>query len=100
MNIQPINAKTENEYTGANINKLIATGYQDQTWATYRQWRLLGFQVQRGQKGTRLQKIVVVTEKRSGKEKRVPRGFTVFNVDQVAPIEATTEQENTVKAIA
>tara|TARA_R110002096_G_scaffold356080_1_gene549317 strand:+ start:170 stop:448 length:279 start_codon:yes stop_codon:yes gene_type:complete len=87
MNVQPTNAKTGNEYTNTNVLKLICAGYEDNTWATYRQWLQLGFQVQKGQKGTRLQKIVVVNEKRSGKEKRVPRTFSVFNVSQVVEIE-------------
>ena len=87
---QPTNAKTGNQYTNGNVFKLLETGYTDQVWATYRQWIELGYQVQKGEKGTRLTKIVTVINKQAtgddNKKKSVPRGFTVFNIAQVEKI--------------
>lgn len=85
----PVNAKTGKEYTGYNINELMETSYQDQTWATFLQWKELGFSVCKGEKGTKLVKIVSVEDaKDPSKKKNVPRGFTVFNIAQVQKIEA------------
>lgn len=87
---QPINAKTGNPYTGGNIAELIEAGFDTQIFATYRQWQELGYQVQKGEKGTRLIKMVTVINKKAkddeAKKKNVPRGFTVFNIAQVAKI--------------
>ena len=86
----PTNAKTGNAYSGGNIFELLQTGYTDQVWATYRQWQELGLQVQKGEKGTRLIKMVSVINKKAkddeAKKKSVPRGFTVFNIAQVEKI--------------
>jgi antirestriction protein ArdC len=86
----PTNAKTGNAYSGGNIFELLQTGYTDQVWATYRQWQELGLQVQKGEKGTRLIKMVTVINKKAkddeAKKKKVPRGFTVFNIAQVEKI--------------
>lgn len=86
----PTNAKTGNAYSGGNIFELLQTEYTDQVWATYRQWQELGYQVQKGEKGTRLIKMVTVINKKAkddeAKKKNVPRGFTVFNIAQVAQI--------------
>lgn len=87
----PTNALTKKEYTGGNIAELQSTGYSDNTWATYRQWKSLGYQVQKGEKGTKIIKFVKVErkDKKTGKveEKLAPKGYTVFNIAQVAEIE-------------
>ena len=85
--IQQINATTGKAYTGGNVSELIAAGFESNQWATYRQWQAEGLQVQRGQKGTRITKMVKIICKKEQKEKLVPRYYTVFNAEQVAPIE-------------
>ena len=87
----PINAKTGKEYTGGNIVLLAQNDFSESIWATYRQWKDLGMQVQKGQKGTRCTKMVEVIDKKTNKTKMVPRGFTVFNIEQVAKI--VTEED-------
>lgn len=87
--MKPTNYTTEKEYTGGNIFLLLDTPFTDQRWATYKQWKNAGFQVQKGQKGVRLTKIVSIDDKKTGEPKKVPRGFTVFNIDQVKEIQAT-----------
>ncbi len=82
----PTNYTTEKEYTGGNVFTLLDSKYADQRWATYRQWKLAGFQVQKGQKGFKLTKIVTVEDKKTGEPKKVPRSFTVFNIEQVKEI--------------
>ena len=86
----PVNAKTQKPYQGGNIIALLESGYENQIWATYRQWKELGYQVQKGEKGTHLKKIVTVEKKKKNGDKvkkNVPRGFCVFNIDQVAEME-------------
>ncbi len=83
----PINALTRNEYTGGNRCLLLGTFYPEQEWATYKQWLELGYQVQKGQKGTKLTRMMVIKSKDGGKDKTVPRYYTVFNVEQCKYIE-------------
>ena len=85
--LAPINALTQNEYTGENRCLLLATFYPEQEWATYKQWLELGYQVQKGQKGTKIVRMMVIKSKNGGKDKTVPRHYTVFNVDQCKLIE-------------
>jgi len=83
----PINTTTGKEYTGSNVAELLAAGFTSNEWATYKQWQGEGMQVQRGQKGTRITKMVKIICKKEHKEKLVPRYYTVFNAEQVAPVE-------------
>lgn len=61
-------------------------------WFTYRRWLALGFQVQKGEKGTKLTTFVPIekTDPDTGVKKVVstrPRTCTVFCRCQVKPIE-------------
>ena len=85
--IEQINATTGKAYTGGNVTELIAAGFESNEWATYKQWQGEGLQVQRGQKGTRITKMVKIICKKEQKQKLVPRYYTVFNAEQVTPIE-------------
>ncbi len=85
--IEQINATTGKAYTGGNVTELIAAGFASNEWATYKQWQGEGLQVQRGQKGTRITKMVKIICKKEQKQKLVPRYYTVFNAEQVTPIE-------------
>lgn len=91
MNAAPRNITTGVEYTGGNVNRLDAAmaehDYPTSEWATYRQFSENGRQVQKGQHGVRLQRVVMVT-KANGKTDRALKGFTVFNVAQTAEAEA------------
>ena len=79
-----MNALTGNEYKGSNVTTLMATGRQDQIWATYRQWIKLGLQVQKGEKGTRLCKVTrVEKENEEGLKRTSVSYFSVFNIEQV-----------------
>ena len=98
----PTNAKTGNQYTGGNTTILLQNEFKTQFCATYRQWQELGFQVQKGQKGDRITKMVKIIYKKEQNQKLVPRYYTVFNFDQVAKIvtesdlmEAETAQDFT-----
>tara|TARA_R110000824_G_scaffold19663_6_gene75692 strand:+ start:13028 stop:13303 length:276 start_codon:yes stop_codon:yes gene_type:complete len=83
----PINAKTSKEYSGGNVVVLSQNDYSQSIWATYRQWQELEMQVQKGEKGTRCTKMVSVIDRKTQRSKMVPRGFTVFNIEQVSQIE-------------
>lgn len=57
-------------------------------WYTYRRWQALGYQVQKGEKGTRLTTYIKVTktdDKGNEKEVTVPRSVSVFCRCQVKP---------------
>ncbi len=84
----PVNAVSKRPYHGVNVFFLLSTPYESRYWATYKQWGLMGAQVQGGQKGTPL--ILFRTVEKQDKnepEKKVTipviRTFTVFNVAQI-----------------
>lgn len=90
----PRNAATGRPYTGGNILLLaldaLEAGYEDSTWATYKQWQRLGGQVRRGEHGTRCVKWIAKKIGSNGsadddnvRQLLIPRLFTVFNVSQV-----------------
>jgi antirestriction protein ArdC len=82
--IIPKNAVTGNIYTEGNVLRLLDTPFEDQQWATFRQWKDAGYMVQKGSKGTELIKIVTVKDKKNPENKKsVPRRFYVFNIAQV-----------------
>lgn len=82
-----INAITGKEYTGNNQNELLATGFEDNRFMTYRQALTIGRVVSKGQKAAAtLVKIVEkeVYNKKTGKKekKKFPKSFSVFNWTQ------------------
>lgn len=81
-----INVFTQTEYQGQNAVDLNLQPYEDNEWATYKQWFEHGYQVQKGQHGTGI--MVVRDDDKS--DKKVIRYYRVFNVAQVAPV---TEEE-------
>ena len=88
---QPTSMSTGKTYNG--INWLIlnmertAKGFSSHHWATYTQWKKLGYHVQRGNKSTDicLYKKIIVEDKETKEEKAIPmlKFFSVFNGDQV-----------------
>lgn len=85
------NFKTKKAYSGNNVDALMLAGFESEYWMTYRQAQEMGYQVMKGQKGTKLIKIVEkeVINKETGKKqkKKVPVPFTVFNMEQMQKIE-------------
>ena len=86
----PTNPVTGKEYSGKNVDRLI-TGSASNAWATYRQWSSAGYQVKKGQSGT---KILAFDRKKKEdkktKEVKVEsfmKTYSVFSAEQVAPIE-------------
>lgn len=86
-----INFKTKNSYTGQNVEILAGSSFTSQFWMTYRQAQEMGYQVRKGSEGTRLMKVIEkeVKNKLTGKleKKKLPKYFTVFNMDQMDKIE-------------
>ncbi len=77
----PRNAITGLTYQGRNINAL-----QRGEWATFLQWKSIGYSVKKGEHGTKIVKFVETIEKNSqGKavEASRPRVYTVFERSQV-----------------
>lgn len=82
----PINALTGDVYTNTNHTTLMATGRQDQIWATFDQWKKLGKVVKKGQKGTKICRVVKVKRKDGLDDDLIRtrvKWFSVFNIEQV-----------------
>ena len=87
----PLSMSTGKHYQGVNWLILgmarAAAGFTSGHWATYKQWKSMGAQVRKGERGEMviLYKPIVVKDKETGEEKsvRLLRSFTVFNADQV-----------------
>lgn len=90
----PLNPTTEQTYNGINILSLWfnqqARKFTSNQWATFKQWKQHGAQVERGERGSRI--IFYKTLKRTetdnnGEESEVSipmlRTYTVFNANQV-----------------
>ena len=86
----PINAMTGQPYTGNNITALLgaqhAAGYASAMWLTFRQARMLGGTVNKGEHGTRIVRVVSHTAKDEDdaprSRRRTLKHYTVFNVAQ------------------
>lgn len=78
---------TGNEYQGINAQDLNLAAklnkYEENQWATYRQWFDNGYQVQKGEKGTGIQ---VVREDEEKPDKKIVKYYRVFNLAQVKEI--------------
>ncbi|OYV45979.1 MAG: conjugal transfer protein TraC [Halothiobacillus sp. 24-54-40] len=119
--IVPMNPTTENRYKGINAMWLMAQGYSDQRWMTYKQAQDIGAQVRKGEKGTGIQYWKFndeqtlrdengkpVIDQNGEKVKQItklerPRPFfaTVFNAEQIdglPPLQPKIEAEQTWKA--
>ena len=94
----PLSMSTKKNYQGINwliLSMARATsGYTSGHWATYNQWKAMGAQVRKGERGEMvvLYKPIVVKDKETGEDKSIKllRTFNVFNVDQVDGYEAPT----------
>ena len=81
----PYNKATGAQYSENNSGLLLQAGFELPEWATYRQWIGLGYQVQKGSKGTRL-KRVCKKERKDGTIKTYIKTFSVFNIEQTEMI--------------
>ena len=93
----PQNAVSKNFYRGGNIISLwmmaAIKGYDQQQWATYRQWQSLGAQVRKGETGTGILFYKTV-QKDEDNSYAMARQSKVFNIAQVEgytlePVEET-----------
>ena len=90
--LMPHNFVTGDAYQGGNISRLAAAqnaaGYPTPQWAGYGQAQKAGYQVQKGEKSTRIARVVLTRDRDTGREKRVMATRAVFNIAQMAPIDA------------
>jgi antirestriction protein ArdC len=104
----PSNADTRKRYRGINVLNLWITaqqsGYKSSRWATYRQWKSLGAQVKRGEKGTMIvffrtfdRETDRIDNNGDTVVERIPfiRHSTVFNAEQVEGDPRSDEDEPT-----
>jgi len=98
---EPVNALTHQAYRGGNHlvfgMTAVARGWSGH-WATYKQWKALDSQVQKGERATYGVKWSPVEDKATGERRLVPFCFAVFNSAQVdgwetpEPIERDTPE--------
>ena len=84
---EPINAHTAKPYSGKNVGILMGAqeegGYPTSAWCTFKQALDMGRVVCKGQKASaRIIKVVVRKDKKTGKDKRVVKSYSVFNLAQ------------------
>lgn len=91
----PRNAKTGNRYKGMNAWWFMGQGFESPWFATFKQWLDLGYVVASGV-GSGIAGIKWIEKKPTKKQKAegvkverglIPCGFTVFNFEQVKPLE-------------
>ena len=92
---RPVNVLTNNPYQGINVVALWVAaqsrGFASGTWGTYRQWRTLGAQVRKGEKGSTIvfyKKVEAASSEEPADDDKpasrlVARASVVFNADQV-----------------
>ncbi len=83
------NIVTNAQYRGINILLLGLAGYENPVWGTFKQWKLKGGRVRKGEKGTLGIFYKPLTVGEDNEERTVPviKHFYLFNVDQVDDIE-------------
>lgn len=119
-NVAPFNASSSKPYRGINQLITLMQGRQDPRWVTFKQAQALGLSVRKGEKGTRIVKLVEVDRVEgdgsfdgdgevvaSDQGRRlVMKAYSVFNAEQVdgfAPLpvrECMIEPAEAVMAIA
>ena len=100
--LRPQNPVSEVMYLGGNrlklMNEAIENNYKDPRWVTFAQAKANGWNVKKGEKGTRCEKWIFtktvkekdengnITEKEEKLDKPFPTYFTVFNAEQIEGI--------------
>lgn len=81
-----VNFITGVAYSGNNQVELVESGFSDLRFLTFRQASAAGLKIKKGSKGIPLVRIVIkeVKNLKTGKieKKKLPKGFTVFNISQ------------------
>lgn len=105
-----VNAITGNAYRGVNQLLLGMQGHADPRWLTYKQAKKAGFQVRKGEKSTKIVRMVEVEPKKddSGPESEVlaeeqgrrlvMRLFDVFNAEQIDGMPPLPAREHRIDA--
>lgn len=104
------NAGTDRPYHGINQLLLGMSGFADDRWLTLRQANAAGLRVRKGEKGTRIVKMVEVSPAESKAEddvvaedsrrRLVMRSYTVFNASQIDGMPPAAPKSNAVEPVA
>lgn len=88
----PFNPTTGNEYSGDNTILLMmaadAGNYPTHEWAGYEQWKAAGRQVRKGEKSTKIRRVVVAKDRKTGEPRKCVTTLSVFNRAQTDEIAA------------
>lgn len=106
------NAQTLKEYQGANQLLLGIAGYSDPRWLTWRQAKKMGLHVRKGERSTKIIRMVEVERKNTdaqkdaevvGEEKDtllIMRYYDVFNGSQIDGLEPLAARSDSGKSLA
>jgi len=78
-----MNNFTKENYQGKNAIITSSSGYDINLWAGFVQWKVNGYKVKKGSKGTKIQ---IVFKKKNGDKCIAYK--SIFNIDQVEEIKA------------
>ena len=85
-----INFMTKKEYTNTNAETLMEAGYDSQYWMTFKQAAEMGYQVNKGEKGTQLVRVIekeeIDKETKKKEKKKILKKFYVFNMEQMTKL--------------
>lgn len=106
------NGLTNTPYRGLNQLLLAMAGYDDSRWLTFKQARKLGLHVRKGERSTKIIRMVEVERKAADREKDgevvseeqgkalVMRFYDVFNGSQIEGMAPRPERTNTIAPVA
>lgn len=106
------NAQTQKEYQGANQLLLGIAGHSDPRWLTWRQAKKIGLHVRKGERSTKIIRMVEVERRNTdaqkdaevvGEEKDtllIMRYYDVFNGSQIDGLEPLTARSDSGKSLA
>lgn len=94
---RPTNMSTGRAYRGVNTLNLLLAGfvreYETPYWMTFNQARKMDGMVRKGEKGTGIVFFKPIIDPETGESRPVIRFSTVFNIEQIAGIEAPAMPE-------
>jgi antirestriction protein ArdC len=84
LNGMPHNPVSDKPFTGTNALILLMSGGGH--WATYKQWKTIGAQVEKGERSTSVLRPVIIKDKDNPELSKLIgfQGYSVFSADQVS----------------
>jgi antirestriction protein ArdC len=99
LNGMPHNPVSDKPFTGTNALILLMSGGGH--WATYKQWKTIGAQVEKGERSTSVLRPVIIKDKDYPELNKLIgfQGYSVFSADQVSGYTAETFEKPSIEFI-